>query len=227
MTAAATPIAIVRGEASSCLLWLEPRYFVGKSMLAVAIIFVGCGLYGAAIGSWRDPWMGLYVGIKFPLLICLTLLANGLINGMLAAVVGSGLSFLQSIQCQIMSFMIFALILGSLSPIAFGFAWNSPEGQKAHDQQVLVHTLVIAWAGIIANYKLFRMLHAKTGSRSIAYRTLFCWLAGNLFVGAQLAYILRPFFGTPGMAVELYRADALSGNFYVKIFETINRILTN
>lgn len=232
--AAATPISIVRGDARSCLLWLEPRYFVGKSMLAAAIIIAGCGLYGGAIGTWRDPMMGLFVGIKFPLLIFLTLIVNGLINGMLAMVIGSGLGFRQTIQCQLMSFMIFALMLGSLSPIAFGMAWNSPPSdspdrelaQHAKDLQLLVHTLVIAWAGIIANHKLFRMLHAKTGSRAIAYRTLFCWLAGNLFVGAQLAYVLRPFFGTPGLDVEFFREDAFNSNFYEKIYETIKRILT-
>ena len=231
MTAAISPIAIVRGDPDSCLGWLRPQEFANHAMLAIMIIFIGCGLYGGAIGSWRDPMMGLYVGLKFPLLICLTLLANGMINGMLAAAIGSGLGFRESIQSQLMSFMVFALMLGSLSPIAFGMAWiapepDSPNRQQAHDVQLLIHTIVIAYAGILSNYKLFRMLHAKTGSRSLAMRTLICWLAGNLFVGAQLAYVLRPFFGTPGLPVEFIREDAFNSNFYEALLKTINRTLT-
>ncbi|MEM7011457.1 MAG: hypothetical protein AAF585_08235 [Verrucomicrobiota bacterium] len=230
-TIAASPIDIVRGKTDSCLGWLRPAEFSSHAGVAAAIIVIGCGLYGGAIGSWRDPMMGVYVGIKFPMMIFLTLLANGMINGMIAAAIGSGLGFRESVQSQLMSFMIFALMLGSLSPIAFGMAWNAPEPdspqrQQAHDLQLLIHTVVIAYAGIISNYKLFHMLRAKTGSRSLAMKTMFCWLAGNLFVGAQVAYVMRPFFGTPGLPVEFMREDAFNSNFYEAILQTINRTLT-
>ena len=189
MTSVAPPLSIVRGDPASCLSWLEPKNFTGRFLVASSVIFIGCALYGGAIGSWRDPLMGVFVAIKLPLLIFLTLLVNGMINGMLAAVVGSGLGFRESVQSQLMSFMILAFMLGSLSPIAYGMAWNSPDpesaaSQQAHDVQLLGHVLLIAYAGIVSNYKLYRMLRVRTGSSSLAGRTLFCWLLGNLFVAA-------------------------------------------
>lgn len=225
-------MAIVRGEPRACVAWLEEQVAT-RAGVAIAVIFAGCGLYGAAMGSWRDPLMGVYVGAKFPLLICLTLVVNGLINGMLAQVLGSRLSFAQSLQCQLMSFMTFALMLGALSPIAFLMvgnapAFDSPDRQQAHDVLLLVHTTIIAYAGIVSNYKLFRMLEFRTGNRAVACQTLFCWLAGNLFVGAQLSYNLRPFFGTPGLKVQFLRwGEIFNKTFYEAILETINRTLTN
>jgi hypothetical protein len=52
----------------------------------------------------------------------------------------------------------------------------------------------------------------------VAFRVFGAWLAGNLFLGAQLSWILRPFIGSPELPVEFLRAGALRGNFYENIF---------
>lgn len=54
------------------------------------------------MGKWniqtqRAPLMALYVGIKMPLLIFLTLTVNWLLKGLLALLLGSGLSFRQTL----------------------------------------------------------------------------------------------------------------------------------
>ena len=54
------------------------------------IILIGAGLYGATLGLWRGPLQAFYTAIKFPLVIFLTCLGNGAINGMLAQILGSG-----------------------------------------------------------------------------------------------------------------------------------------
>ena len=53
----------------------------------VAILF-SAGAYGGAMGSWSCPLQMLYTGIKLPLAILLTTLGNGLLNGMLAPLLG-------------------------------------------------------------------------------------------------------------------------------------------
>ena len=62
----------------------------GRSMVwtSLAFILVGSGLYGAVIGSWWTPLQAVYAAIKLPLLILLTTLGNGLLNGMLAPLLG-------------------------------------------------------------------------------------------------------------------------------------------
>jgi len=59
------------------------------------------------------------------------------------------------------------------------------------------------------------------GNRAVARRVLCAWLAGNLFFGSQLAWILRPFIGAPYLPVAFVRHDvALQGNFYENVFRT-------
>jgi hypothetical protein len=53
---------------------------------------------------------------------------------------------------------------------------------------------------------------------------LFAWLAGNLFLGSQLSWILRPFIGQPSLPVEFFRTTALHGNFYENVFRAVLQI---
>ena len=89
--------ALCRGEASLLERWFAGDRAGGLATCALAVL-IGGGLYGFTIGFWRAPEMGLYVAIKLPLLIFLVLTVNGLINGMFASLLGSGLSFRQTLQ---------------------------------------------------------------------------------------------------------------------------------
>jgi hypothetical protein len=194
--------------------------------LLVADVFVvvfGTGLYGYSLGCWRSAEMGIYVAVKLPLLIFLTLGINGLLNGILAQLLGSGLGFRQTLRAQLSSFSLFALIVGALSPITLGMVWEAPppssaEAARFHATFLVLQTAVIAYAGVTANFRLLVTLEAICQTPAIARRVLFSWLAGNLFVGAQLSYILRPFFGSPRLEVAFLREDALQGNFYETIW---------
>ncbi len=86
---------LLRGELESIAAWLE-RWHPRRFTLHLAVIVFGAGLYGAAMGWWRDPQQALYVAIKFPLIILLTVAGNALINGMLAPLPGLNISFRQS-----------------------------------------------------------------------------------------------------------------------------------
>ena len=62
--------------------WLDaptPRRVRWVALAACA----GLAVYGFSVGFWRDPVMGCYVAVKLPLLVALTLLCNGLLNGRL------------------------------------------------------------------------------------------------------------------------------------------------
>jgi hypothetical protein len=77
----------------------------------VAAIVVGAGSYGAAMGCWRDSWQALYTGIKLPLVILLTTAGNGLLNGMLAPLLGMNITFRQSFTAVLVSFAMAWLVL--------------------------------------------------------------------------------------------------------------------
>lgn len=196
------------------------------------MIVIGSASYGAAIGLWRAPLQAFYTALKFPLLILLTSVGNALLNGMLAPLFGLNIGFRQSFFAIVMSFTIATAILGAFSPLAMFLVWNTPSiAQRAntfssHSIILLTHVTVIAFAGIVANLRLLQLLQHLSGDKKIGWKILLGWLAGNLFLGSQLSWILRPFVGSPGLPVQFLRDDALSGNFYEAVFHALRNLLS-
>ncbi len=171
--------------------------------------------------------MACYVAIKIPLLVALTLLANGLLNGLLGILLGSELGFKQSWLALLSAFALAGLILGSLAPVTLLMAWNAPPpdsdaASQSHATYLVVHTLLIAIAGIASNIHLLKLVAAKSPKPSSASITLIAWLAGNCFLGAQFSWILRPFFGSPQLDVQFLRDDPMRGNFYEAFWKSID-----
>ena len=211
--------AICRGDevAIPAAIRGDQKGWISTSLLT---ILAGCGLYGIAVGLWRAPEQALFLSIKFPLLIFSVVLFNGFLNGMLAQLLGTGLSFRQTLTAILMSFATFGAVLGGLFPVAFFMAIGGPEftpdNHEAYGRFVLIHTAIIAYAGLVSNVQMLGTLMQVSG-KSAAIRTFFAWTAGNLFVGAQLAWNLRPFFGNPDREIQFLREKAFEGNFYEAI----------
>jgi len=223
---------LLRGETATISAWSE-SWNTPRFLLHLAVIVLGAGLYGAAMGWWRDPQQALYVAIKFPLIILLTTLGNALINGMFAPLLGLNIPFRQSFGAIVMSFTIASAILGAFSPLIAFMVWSAPaisqqvSAGATHGIIKLTHVAVIAFAGVTGNVRLFQLLVRLGGSRAVGFRVLFAWLAGNLFLGSQLSWILRPFIGLPTLPVEFVRPDALHGNFFENVVHTLQQIFTD
>ena len=219
---------LLRGDVEKIALWLRQPHF--RSLVGYcAIILLGTAIYGFTVGIWRAPLQSFYTAIKFPLLIFLTCAGNAAVNGMLAQLLGSGLSFKQTSLAILMSFAIAAIILAGFSPITLFVWYNAPSLQSTnailgHSVMLLTHVGVIAFAGIIANRRLLDLLRKICGRDATARTVLLSWLAGNLFLGAQLAWNLRPFIGSPGLAVQFLRDDPLRGNFYEAVWHALQHV---
>jgi len=220
--------ALLRGDAEPIADRLKTpdiRSFVGYC----ALILLGSALYGSTFGIWRAPLQSLYTAIKFPLLIFLTAAGNAVLNGMLAQILGSGLTFKQTSLAILMSFAIAATILAGFSPITL-FIWSNapPLGSTnqilGHSTMLLSHVCAIAFASVMANQRLFDLLRKISGSKATASTVLFAWLSGNLFLGAQLAWNLRPFIGAPMLQVQFLRDDPLRGNFYEAVWRAFQHL---
>jgi hypothetical protein len=229
-TATRYPIpALCRGDRQLLESWIKDVRH-GSVRVCLTLIITGFALYGTTVGLWRGWEMAAYVSIKLPAAVLLTLLVNGLLNGMLGLVLGSGIGFRQSLQFLLAGFAIMSLILGALSPVTFFLAFNTPpadhpDASSWHALTLLSHTLAIALAGIISHRKLLSFLRDFAQTRLAGIQTFFAWLAGNLFVGAQITWILRPFFGSPSLEVQFLRPDPLEGNFYDAVIHAALRLL--
>jgi len=207
--------------------WMED--VAGRKVIGLLLATVlGFGLYGFTVGVWKAQEMGWYVAAKMPLLIMLTLGCNALLNGILGMLLHGSLSFRQSLMALLWANATAAVLLASLAPVTLGLAWNAPEAnaantETAHAGYLLTHTLLIAAVGIFSNVHLYRLLHGAGNKGSMA--TLIAWLAGNGLLGSQFSWILRPFFGSPGLKVEFLRENALEGTFYESVWRSLHRVL--
>jgi hypothetical protein len=224
---------LLRGEPEPLSVWLEGRD-AKRVVLFLAVIGAGAGLYGAAMGCARAAQQALYTAVKFPLIILLTTLGNAALNGTLAPLLGLNFRFRQSLLAILMSFATAAAILGSFSPVMFFVAWNLPpmssggeSHRAAYDTFKLVQVTVIAFAGVVANVRLLRLLRRQSGSAAVARKVVFAWLAGNLLLGSQLAWILRPFVGAPFLDVQFLRPNAFESNLFENVLRAIRDLLAS
>jgi len=220
--------ALLRGEAATVNAGVE--CWDGARVLRWSVVIIaGTALFGAAMGSWRDPLQALYTAIKLPLVLLLTTLGTAMLNAMFAPLLGVNIGFRQSLLAVWMSFTIAATILGGFSPVLAFLVWNLPalETQpSAHGVLLLSETAMIACAGLAANLRLVQLLRRFSGSERAARRVLVAWLAANLLLGAQLSWNLRPFVGSPGLPVEFLRPDPFHSNFFEALFRVAKSLLS-
>ena len=215
---------LCRGEPTQLKSWIRSGR-TQISFLVGSIILCG-GIYGFTLGILRSPEQAIYAAIKFPILIFATVFFNALLNGMLAMMLGVQLRMEESIRAVLMSFSIACLFLASLGPVFFFHLWNwSPSDQgNSFFYWKLYHIAMIALAGIIGNVRLLNLLVAVAGHAK-GQALLFSWLLANLFLGCQLSWILRPFFGNPNIEVSFFREDALERSFYEDFWVTFQGLM--
>ncbi|MCY1137480.1 hypothetical protein OWR29_05670 [Actinoplanes sp. Pm04-4] len=80
-------------------------------------------------------------------------------------------------------------------------------------------TVQIPPPGFAQQHPRQRPLQPAGASTPPSMSLLYIWILLFGFVGTQLAWTLRPFFGSPDKGFSLYRD--IDGNFYAEIFRTI------
>jgi len=224
---------LLRGEPEPIRAWTR-EWRLARVLFYAGLIVAGAGAFGAAMGAWRGPVQACYSAVKLPIVILLTTFGNALLNGMLAPLMGLNLRFRESLLAILISFAIASIVLGGFSPLILFMIWNTPP-VPAHETvaspyysfALVAEVFVIAFAGVVANLRLMQLLEGLAGGRAaVARRILFGWLAGNLLLGAQLSWILRPFLGAQSEAVAFFSPHPLEGNFYEAVFRALRALFS-
>jgi hypothetical protein len=203
-----------------------------RPVQVIGMILICAGAYGAVLGGWRAPEQAFYAGIKLPLVLFVTAVGNGLINALLAPLLGVPLRFGQALKAILLSFGMTSLILGSFSPVLGFLILNSPSlgagnAGISHSLIQAVNFAVLAMAGVTGNLRLWQYLRTQTSNPAAADRLLAAWLITNLLLGSQVAWILRPFVGSPGLPVEFIRDDAWQGSFFGSLLYSLGRLVSS
>lgn len=190
---------------------------------------MGGAVYGATLGIWNSAQLALFTAIKLPLLWIATALVAGFASGLFAARLGFVGGARAMIHALCAGFASVGIVLASIAPPIALFALTLPTlgvpaERRVHAFLQLLHVSAIAIAGLVAVRGQRRWLAPACAEANAPTRIVATWVALHLIVGAQIAWILRPWFGTPGLPVEFLREDAFDGSFYESLWRMVARL---
>jgi len=195
----------------------EREFASGRGAIPWLAIVVVVALFGAAHGALIGSFtlraeQALYSALKLPLLIaCSTAMCLPSFYA-INSVMGLRDDFSAALRGVLCAQAIVAVVLASLAPIVLLIYLSSDSYRGA----VLVNGLAFCAASLCGQFALarhFRPLIARNRRHALACGA---WLALYWFVTIQLAWVLRPFVGAPGMEPTFLRPQAWS-NAYVAL----------
>ncbi len=190
------------------------------SLLISSAIFFG--IYGAIIGA-SHSWMQVISSFfKLPALYLLTLLICFPTLYIFSIIFGSKRNFTQYLTLLMTAEAIMSAILFGFAPITLFFLIST----QSYEFFLLLNVAILGLAGFLGIkffYEGMQLLaEPEIAGQDTRTKLLQFWLLLYAFVGTQMAWTLRPFFGSSGQ-FQLFRD--LEGNFYVNVLQVIGKLL--
>lgn len=191
------------------------------SLLVCSSLFLGA--YGGIIGAYHSWMQALSSAIKLPALYLITLLICIPTLFFANIIFGSKRTFAQHLALVLTAVSVTSVLLFSFAPITLFFIITTNNYQFL----ILLNVFIFALTGFIGVSSLYHatslVLEQDNEGSKTRQKILQFWLFLYAFVGSQLGWTLRPFFGTPGSAFELFRER--EGNFYLSVIKSISYLL--
>lgn len=193
-----------------------------RTLLFVLIAFGST--YGAVMGTFgglegERLLQIVYSAVKVPMLLLITFAISVPSFFVINTLLGLREDFREALAALVATQAGLTVILASLAPMtALWYASSSN-----YDQALLFNGFMFGVASIAAQWILrarYRPLIARNPRHLLMLRG---WLVLYAFVAIQLAWVLRPFVGSPTAPVRFFREDAW-GNAYIVILERIARV---
>lgn len=180
-------------------------------------------IYGAVIGAFAGPLQALSSAAKLPALYLITLVICLPTLYFFNIIFGSKLSLEQHFVILLGAAAIISILLFSFAPVTLFFLATIDN----YEFFKLLNVVIFGITGFLGINFLYHGLQALSHQDSVGQATrtqiLQAWLILYAFVGSQLGWTLRPFFGAPGEPFELFRD--MQGNFYLNVIQSILDIL--
>lgn len=179
-------------------------------------------IYGAIIGSSHSWMQALSSAFKLPCLYLITLIICFPTLYFFNILFGSRKTAEQHFVILLTAASVISVLLFSFAPITLFFLLSTQNYQFYKLLNVAIFSIT-GFIGIKFLYQGMQLLSEedKDGLET-RMNILRFWLILYAFVGTQLAWTLRPFFGTPEAPFELFRQ--MQGNFYLDIVKAFGEI---
>lgn len=192
------------------------------SLFVASSIFFA--IYGAIIGSSHSFAQALSGAIKLPAFYLLTLIICFPTLFFFNVLFGSRSSFHQHFVVLMTAVSVISVLLFSFAPVTLFFLITAPQ---AYQFFKILNVFIFGITGAFGVKFLYEGIQLLSQQDEVGKKTrttiLRSWLLLYAFVGMQLGWFLRPFFGAPDTKFELFRA--VQGNFYLDIVAAISEIL--
>ncbi len=179
-------------------------------------------IYGLIIGSSSSFLQAVFSAIKLPALYLLTLIICFPTLYFLNVMFGSKHSFEQYLTLLMTAMAEISVLLLGFAPVTFFFMLSTQDYQFFK----LINVGNFAITGFLGT-KLFYdgmqfMSEKDADGQKLRLNILRFWLILYAFVGSQLGWTLRPFFGAPGEPFQLFREQ--DSNFYMNVIESLSQL---
>jgi len=215
-----SPLAVLRDTESFLAQIKRSEGLTEKAVSLLIAGFVCFAIYGAIMGAYHSPLQALSSALKFPLLFLITALICLPTLYVLSLVLGQKETVGQYLVVLLGTLASTGILLVGFAPITAFFLMTSSHYQFFK----LLNVAVVGISGIIgARFFLRAMRTLWQENREARDNVLLLWIVLYAFVGSQLGWTLRPFFGAPDMPFEPVRE--VQGNFYINIIKSAREVL--
>jgi hypothetical protein len=192
-----------------------------RNMLVGSVLFFA--IYGAVLGISNSLLQALASAIKLPILYLITLAICLPTLYFFNLLFGSRLTLAQTFALIMTAIAVTSILTLSFAPIALFFWLTAP----SYDFYKLLNVGILTVTGVAGLSFLWQGMRHVHKAEGMGVRNLILWLWIFVygFVGTQMAWTLRPFFGAPGLPFEVFRD--LGGNFYMNIVRSIISLLVS
>ena len=192
-----------------------------RAMMTSSVLFLL--LYGAVIGSQHSLLQALSSALKVPALFLVTVLICLPTLHFFHVLFGASLSIRQNFALILTAITVTSVLLLSFSPVVLFFMISTADYQLFKLLNVAIFAIcgAIGLGFLYQGVKMIAVVDGDTGKSR--RRMIVLWALLYAFVGTQLAWTLRPFFGAPGLPFEPFRD--LGGSFYANVLASIGEIL--
>jgi len=190
-------------------------YFVNSN---IAILCLSA-IYGATMGLYAGGLQILYSAVKVPILLLISLYLTVPSYYVLYSLLGGKRTLRQTVILLLSGFTIMATVLLAFVPVNLFFIITTPRSFESHSFTALLNIAIFALGGF------FALLYIIKGAKTLYQEPAGTWrpafIIGSvilLFVGTQLAWVLRPFFNYYALFIR-----PLESNFYTAVLALIVR----
>jgi hypothetical protein len=195
----------------------DDRELAPAAASAIAAIVAGATLFGAAVGSWQGGWQVAFAAVKLTLVTVGTLVVCVPAFHAITAVFGRPWSLRATLSIMLVAGARSSLVLLAATPVL----WLTISLGASYHFVKLLAALAYALGGLAALGLLLRSL-GKGPDRAL---TVVAFVGVFLLVGAQAAWVLRPYIGDPSWGPVTFFTTQREGGVAYQLYVSLRELV--